>query len=95
MNLDRQAVKAAVRARVVELARALGMDASEIGDDDVIPATGLLDSTAVLELVVWYEQAYDMPLKQDEINIDNLGSINAMTEFLLSRKAGAAPTNVA
>ena len=87
MNLDRQAVKAAIRAQLVELARALGMDASEIGDDDIIPATGLLDSTAVLELVVWYEQTYDMPLKQDEINIDNLGSINAMTEFLLSRKA--------
>ena len=93
MNLDRQAVKAAIRAQVVELARALGMDAGEIGDDDIIPATGLLDSTAVLELVVWYEQTYDMPLKQEEINIDNLGSINSMTEFLLSRKAGGPSTN--
>ena len=86
MNLDREAVKAAIRARVIELANALGMDASEIADDDIIPATGWLDSTAVLELVVWYEQAYDLPLKQEEINIDNLGSINAMTNFLLSRK---------
>ena len=87
MNLDREAVKAAIRTKVIALAKALHMDASEIGDDDIIPATGLLDSTAVLELVVWYEQAYDFPLRQDEINIDNLGSINAMTEFLLARKA--------
>ncbi len=87
MNLDREAVKAAIRSQVIELAKALGMDASEISDDDVIPATGLLDSTAVLQLVVWYEQAYDLPLKQEEINIDNLGSINSMTEFLLARKA--------
>ena len=87
MNLDREAVKAAIRSQVMELARALGMDASEIGDDEVIPATGLLDSTAVLQLVVWYEQTYDLPLKQEEINIDNLGSINSMTEFLISRKA--------
>ena len=87
MNLDRAAVKAAIRSQVIELARALGMDASEIGDDDVIPATGLLDSTAVIQLVVWYEQTYDLPLKQEEINIDNLGSINSMTEFLISRKA--------
>ena len=93
MNLDRQTVKSAIRAQVIELARELGMDAAEIGDDDIIPATGLLDSTAVLELVVWYEQTYDLPLKQDEINIDNLGSINAMTEFLLSRKAGGLSTN--
>ncbi len=88
MNLDREAVKAAIRSQVIELARALGMDASGIGDDDIIPATGLLDSTAVIQLVVWYEQTYDLPLKQEEINVDNLGSINAMTEFLLSRKAG-------
>ena len=90
MNLDREAVKAAIRSQVIELARTLGMDASDISDDDVIPATGLLDSTAVLQLVVWYEQAYDLPLKQEEINIDNLGSINAMTDFLLSRKVAGA-----
>ena len=90
MNLDREAVKAAIRSQVIELANALGTDASEIGDDDVIPATGLLDSTAVIQLVVWYEQTYNLPLKQEEINIDNLGSINAMTDFLLARKAAGA-----
>ena len=86
MNLDQEMVKAAIRSRVIELARALGMDASEIGDDDIIPATGLLDSTAILELVVWFEKTYDLPLKQEEINIDNLGSIRAMVEYLMARK---------
>jgi acyl carrier protein len=90
MSLDRQAVKAAIRAQVIELAQALRMDASGIGDDEIIPATGLLDSTAILKLVVWYEQTFDLPLTQEEINIDNLGSINAMTEFLLTRKAPGA-----
>ena len=85
MKLERETVRAAIRAQVIKLASELGMDASEIGDDDVIPATGLLDSTAILQLVVWYEQTYDFPLKQNEINIDNLGSINAMSEFLLAR----------
>jgi D-alanine--poly(phosphoribitol) ligase subunit 2 len=88
MNLDRDAIKAAVRAKVIELAKNLGMDASDIGDDDIIPATGYVDSAAILELVVWYEDAYQMPLKQEEINIDNLGSINSMTEFVLNRKGG-------
>lgn len=86
MNLDRDAIKAAVRAKVIELAKNLGMDASDIGDDDIIPATGYVDSAAILELVVWYEDTYQMPLKQEEINIDNLGSINSMTEFVLKRK---------
>ncbi|TMH59501.1 MAG: acyl carrier protein [Betaproteobacteria bacterium] len=88
MSLDREAVKAAIRSKVIELAQALDIDARGLADSDIIPATGLLDSTAILELVVWYEQTYDFPLKQDEINIDNLGSIDAMTDFLLSRKRG-------
>ena len=88
MSLAREAVKAAIRSKVIELAQALDIDARGLADSDIIPATGLLDSTAILELVVWYEQTYDFPLKQDEINIDNLGSIDAMTDFLLSRKRG-------
>jgi acyl carrier protein len=86
MSLDRDEIKAALRAKVVELSRALDMDASGITDDDILPATGLLDSNAILELVVWFETTYDFPIKQEEINIDNLGSINAMADFLLSRK---------
>ena len=86
MNLHRDEIKAALRAKVAELAKALDMDASGVADDDILPATGLLDSNAILELVVWFETTYDFPIKQEEINIDNLGSINAMTNFLLSRK---------
>lgn len=86
MNLDRDEIRAALRAKVVGLAKALDMDASGVADDDILPATGLLDSNAILELVVWFETTYDLPIKQDEINIDNLGSISAMADFLLSRK---------
>ena len=88
MNLERDSIQAAVRAKVIELAKNLGMDASDIGDDDLIPASGYVDSAAILELVVWYEDAYQMPLKQEEINIDNLGSINSMADFVVRRKAG-------
>jgi acyl carrier protein len=86
MNLDRDTIKASIRTKVIALARALDLDASGIADADIIPATGLLDSTAILELVVWYEKTFDLPLAQDEINIDNLGSIDAMADFLLARK---------
>jgi D-alanine--poly(phosphoribitol) ligase subunit 2 len=88
MNLDRDQIKAAIRSKVIELAKALNIDATALGDADIIPATGYLDSSAILELVVWYEQTYDFPLRQEEINIDNLGSIDAMADFLLSSKSG-------
>lgn len=87
MQLDRNAIKAAIRCKVIELAKALKIDATAISDADIIPATGYLDSSAILELIVWYEQTYSLPLRQEEINIDNLGSIDAMTAFLLSRKS--------
>ncbi len=87
MDLNPDAIRQAIRDKVMELARNLGYDASGLQDDDIIPATGLLDSAAILELVVWYEGAYDLSIAQEEINIDNLGSVNAMTGFLLQRKA--------
>jgi len=88
MNLNPDEIKAAIRAKVIELAKALDMDASGVTDDDILPATGLLDSGAILELVVWFEASYDFRIKQEDMNIDNLGSINAMTDFLLSSKQG-------
>ena len=86
MTLHRDEIRAAIRAKVVALAKTLDMDASGVADDDILPATGFLDSNAILELVVWFETSYDFPITQEEINIDNLGSINAMADFLLSRK---------
>lgn len=86
MSLDPEQVRGAIRAKVIELARGLGMDASELTDDEIIPATGYLDSAAILELLVWYETEYDLPLAQDDINIDNLGSVDSMVSFLFAQK---------
>ena len=87
-NLDRDSIKTTIRAKIVDLARTLDIDAGGIADADIIPATGYLDSTAILELVTWFEQTFDLSLKQEEINIDNLGSIDVMADFLLRRKKG-------
>jgi acyl carrier protein len=84
MNKDE--IKHRIREKLIELARELGHDASQITDKDIIPGTGLLDSTGILTLVVWYEATFEMQLKQDEINIDNLGSIESMTDYVLKRK---------
>jgi acyl carrier protein len=74
-----------IRGKIAELAARLGNDASAVNDDDILPFTGLLDSAGLMELVAWYEDHFRLPLKQEEINIDNFGSIRAMTEFALRR----------
>jgi acyl carrier protein len=79
--MNTETMQAEIRAKVVELAAKLGNDATGVTDEDILPFTGLLDSAALMELVAWYEQHFGLTLKQDEINIDNFGSIRAMTEF--------------
>jgi D-alanine--poly(phosphoribitol) ligase subunit 2 len=86
MSLNKEAIEAAIKARIVEIAAETGDDASELGVDEVIPATGLIDSTGLLELIAWYEKTYQIPLAQEEINIDNLGTLARMADFVLRKK---------
>ena len=85
--MEKNEIKTRIREKLAELAGEIGNDASQIRDDDIIPATGLVDSAGILGLVVWYENAFDMTLRQEEINIDNLGSIESMAEYVLKRKS--------
>ncbi len=86
MVLTKESIEAEIKAKVVEIAAQTGDDASELALDDIIPATGLIDSTGLLELIAWYEKTYEIPLTQEEINIDNLGTLTRMAEFVLRKK---------
>lgn len=86
MPLNKESIEAEIKARIVEIAAEMGDDASELGVDEIIPATGLIDSTGLLELIAWYEKTYQIPLTQEEINIDNLGTLARMAEFVLRKK---------
>jgi acyl carrier protein len=81
-------VRATIRAKVVALARELGKKSVTVGDDDVLLEMGILDSAAVLELLVWIEGQFDLELEQDELSLDNFGSISRMAAMLSARSAG-------
>lgn len=85
MNLDKQAIELSIKNKIVEIAERMGDDASGLQSEDIIPATGLIDSAGLLELIAWYEDHYGIRLAQEEITIDNLGSLSSMAEFLLRR----------
>lgn len=86
MTLSRESLEAAIKAKIVEIAALTGDDASELEPHEIIPATGLIDSTGLLDLLAWYEKTYEIPLSQEELTIDNLGSLTRMAEFVLRRK---------
>ncbi len=74
--------QAAIHAQVVEIAKQLGNDASKLRFDEEIPASGLLDSAGLMELMMWFETAYDLTIDQDDLTIANFGTIDAMVAYL-------------
>lgn len=86
MELEKTAIETEIKNKIIEIADGLGCDATGLQPDDIIPATGFIDSAGLLELVAWYESFYDIKIETSEITIDNLGTLTAMADFLLQRK---------
>ena len=63
---------------------------ASFADDDSFLEKGILDSTAVLELVGHIEKEYGIRFEADEIVPDNLDSINRIADFVTKKTGGAA-----
>lgn len=87
MKLDKTSIEAAIKTKIIAIADSLGCDAGDLQSDDIIPATGLIDSAGLLELIAWFEGQYAIKIPMTELTIDNLGSLSAMSDYLLRRKA--------
>ena len=57
----------------------------EIGDDLNLIENGILDSLAVLKLVAYIEDSYNISLDPSEIDPDNLSTINAIDSLICSK----------
>jgi acyl carrier protein len=54
-------------------------------DEDSFIARGIIDSTAVMELVAFLEQHYRIKLQDQDLIPDNLDSVNGLARFVESR----------
>lgn len=86
MNLDSESIIAAIKAEIVRIAQGLDGDASDLQDDEVIPASGLIDSAGLLELIAWFEATYRFTIPPADLTIDNLGTMQAMAGYLRRAK---------
>ncbi len=82
MTWQRDHAKQQIRAKITDLASELGRNATTLTDDDIIPRSGLLDSAAILGLIVWCESEFQVTIDFEEISVDNFGSIHRMLDFL-------------
>lgn len=87
MSLDRESIIAAIKSEIVRIAATLDGDASDLQPDELIPASGLIDSAGLLELIGWFEARFSLRVAPEEFNVDNLGTLEAMADFALKRGA--------
>ena len=87
MSQDKQSIEQSIKNKVVELVAALGDDASGLEPDEIIPATGLIDSAGLLELIAWYEHHFKLKIPPEDVSIDNLGSLSRMADYVLAHRA--------
>lgn len=62
------------------LARFIG--SKEIGDDDNIFAMGIVNSLFAMQLVIFVEQEFNIAITNEELDIDNFSTINAMCSLI-------------
>lgn len=61
----------------------------DFSDEDSLLEKSILDSTGILELVSFVEEAFEIKIEDDEVIPDNLDSVRRVLDFV-SRKIGQA-----
>jgi D-alanine--poly(phosphoribitol) ligase subunit 2 len=87
MGLNKESIIEAIKAEIVRIAAVLDGDASDLQPDELIPASGYIDSAGLLDLIAWFEKRFEVRVAPDEFNVDNLGTMNAMADFAQKHKA--------
>jgi acyl carrier protein len=85
MVRDFDDAKQRIRRKITELAAELGRDAARLRDDEPIPQTGLLDSASLMMLILWYETTFGISTEEEELTVDNFGTVDLMIDYLRRR----------
>ena len=87
-GMDDAARRKLIREKIARIAKDGGKNADGLRDDDMIPASGCLDSMGIIELLGWYEDAFEFNLTPKEISLENLGTIARMAAFAQLKSEG-------
>jgi acyl carrier protein len=67
--------------------------ASAPRDDDSLVDEGIIDSTGILELIEFLESHFGVEVSEAETTPQNLGSISALTGFVMSKLPVCQPAH--
>ena len=60
----------------------LGVDTAQVDADTPLFSSGIIDSTGMVELIVFVESAAQVKFGPDDITLDNLDSIGRILNFV-------------
>jgi acyl carrier protein len=64
-------------------------DDSALANDDSFLDKGIIDSTGILELVMYLEEEFGLAVADEELLPENLDSINNLVQFVERKQAAA------
>jgi acyl carrier protein len=73
------------REALIEFLRGIqkaGVPVESLGDEDGLVASGLIDSLAILEIVLYLEETYGVDFSDRGMDPDALGSIGAILDLI-------------
>jgi acyl carrier protein len=86
MNAD--AIKAKIQEFALENAQSKGIN--QVGDDQSLTESGIIDSLAIFRLVSYLEDNFGLRVADEEIVLENFQSVNAITHFVEGKLAAKA-----
>ena len=78
--MENVAVGAKVEKFIIE--QFIFEDDQKIGPDDSLLETGTIDSTGILELVLFLEETFTIKIEDEDLVPDNLDSVNKIAAFV-------------
>ena len=87
--MNQAQIEAQVREFVVEKFM-FGQGAETLANDTSFLASGLIDSTGVLELVMFLEDRFGVTVANEEMLPENLDSVSAIATYVRRKTAVAA-----
>lgn len=64
-------------------------DAAQLGFDDSLLGRGIVDSTGMLEVILFLEEQCGIKVADSEMVPENLDSVNRIAGYVASKKKGA------
>ena len=74
------------RERIRAYLARFNSDEEWLSSDDIF-ATGVVDSMIALELVIFLEKTFGITIEEDDLQIENLCSVNGMLGMLERKRA--------